>query len=157
MRSVQRIALGKDKGKDRKSRLHKTLPRTGGAGLCPATDSDCFSEDASYITERLRNQVQFTIRFQNFGSRFQMRPQSGARSCPTTILLTSAQRPTHGCLALRCKSPTAHQPHTDSIPTAYQQHTNSIHNSILYFPHSRGNLCGGGNGQQRWLPHVLNK
>ena len=43
--------IGKDKGKERKSRLHKTLPHTGGAGLCPATDSDCFSDDASYMTE----------------------------------------------------------------------------------------------------------
>ena len=55
----------------------------------------------------------------------------------------------------RCDA--SRQQHTNRIPTAYQQHTNSIHNSILYLPHSRGNLCGGGNGQQRWLPHVINK
>ena len=48
--------------------------------------------------------------------------------------------------------PTAHRKHIESISTAYRQHIDSI----LVLPQSRANLCGEGDGQQRWPPRVFN-
>ena len=105
----------------------KTMPHTAGAGLCPTTDSDCFSADASYITERLRNQVQFTSSVHNPIPEL-WKPVSDAASKWCKIM--SDNNTVDECAASNaCLSgvvmqvanitPTAYRQHTNSIPTAY--------------------------------------